>query len=181
MSSDRTGDRALDFVLGALSPQERAEAMSARRYDPELDAEIAAWEGRLAPLTAPAKNSGGDAPSADLLDRIEAQIDAEAAEHGDKFVDMADEGAWAPYSPGVEAKQLWNNRTAMLRCRPGAVIEPHEHPAFENIVVIAGDLVIGGRSYGPGDYHGSPARSKHGALTTRGGCLLLIQYAPRAA
>jgi hypothetical protein len=173
MSGNRS-DRALDYVLGALSPAERAEADVARRYDSDLDAEIAAWEGRLGPLVSPA----GEKPGDDLLERIETQINADAAEHADKMVEMAGEGVWEHYAEGVEAKTMWSSRTIMLRCRPGAVLEPHLHPAFENIVVIAGDLVIGGRSYGPGDYHGSPSRSRHGELTTKAGCLLLIQYAP---
>lgn len=177
MSGETIRDRALEFVLGGLAPEERAQAQSARSYDRDLDAEISAWEQRFAHLTLPSE----PATEAALLVRIEAQIDAEAAEHADKIAEAADEGEWKPYSFGIEIKQMWNSRTAMLRCRPGARLAPHDHPAFENIVVIAGDLVVGGRTYGPGDYHGSPARSRHSELTTRNGCLLLIQYAPKAA
>ena len=39
-----------EYVLGTLEAAERAAAHAQRRQDPALDAAIAAWEGRLAPL-----------------------------------------------------------------------------------------------------------------------------------
>ena len=111
---------------------------------------------------------------------------AERAEVGrDRLVDRefagkesleAWQGKWLRYRPGVEAKRLWNRRTIMLRCRPGAVLPAHDHDEDEHIVVISGDFVVGGRSFGPGDYHRSLAGNAHGDAFTRGGCLLLVQY-----
>lgn len=64
---------AAEFVLGTLDARERSAVVARRQQDPELDALIAGWEQRLAPL--------GDEvqpvqPTPDLLARIEQRIDA---------------------------------------------------------------------------------------------------------
>jgi anti-sigma factor ChrR (cupin superfamily) len=64
----------------------------------------------------------------------------------------------------------------MLRCAPGTSIPDHQHPVCENILVISGDLQMGGRDFGPGDMVGSPAGRDHGRATTRVGCVVLIHY-----
>ena len=167
-------DSALDFVLGALSPEERRRVDEARRIDPALDREIDALEAQLAPLTSAA---GEISPPPALYGRIASAIEKQNREHDGKFSEIVTEGRWCRYKPGIEAKRLWQKGTFMLRCRPGAVLPAHAHDEAEHIVVIAGDFVVGGRSYGPGDYHLSPKGNAHGDAFTRGGCLLLVQYA----
>ena len=64
---------AAEFVLGTLDAAERADVAARRGAEPRLERAIGAWERRLAPLLdtiAPVK------PSADLLPRIEARIEA---------------------------------------------------------------------------------------------------------
>lgn len=77
MTTDEDIDAlAGDYVLGALDSSERAAVATRRSREPELDAAIHAWEARLAPLnetTPPVE------PPPDLLTRIEARLDAEAA------------------------------------------------------------------------------------------------------
>jgi anti-sigma factor ChrR (cupin superfamily) len=164
---------ARDFVLGALSPAERAEVGRNRLVDPELGAEIDRLEAQMAPLTGAA--GAADVPP-DLFDRIEAAIARERQEFAGKSAIDACDGKWVRYRPDIECKRLWNRRTIMLRCRPGAVLAAHDHGEDEHIVVISGDFVVGGRSFGPGDYHHSPAGNAHGDAFTRHGCLLLVQY-----
>jgi hypothetical protein len=165
---------AVEFVLGALSPAERSEVTRARLSDPALDKEIDALEAQYAPLTGAA---GEVAPPAGLLDRIIGAIEEEEREHKGKFSQEAGEGQWVPYKPGILAKRLWNPRTVMLRCRPGARLPAHDHGETEHIIVISGDFVVGGRTFGAGDYHCSPKGNAHGEAFTRGGCLLLVQCA----
>jgi quercetin dioxygenase-like cupin family protein len=167
-------DKALDFVLGALSPAERGEVEEARRIDPALDREIDTLEAQLSPLTGAA---GEIPPPPALYSRIAAALASQDREHEGKYSEMVTEGRWLHYKPGIEAKRLWQKRTVMLRCQPGAVLPAHDHDEDEHIVVISGDFVVGGRSYGPGDYHFSPKGNAHGDAFTRGGCLLLVQYA----
>jgi anti-sigma-K factor RskA len=64
-----------EYVLGSLSLAERRRVERLRAGDDLLDAEIAAWESRLAPLADAVEEV---APPPGLLSRIEARIDAEA-------------------------------------------------------------------------------------------------------
>jgi anti-sigma-K factor RskA len=62
-----------EYVLGTLAPAERAAVAARRRREPALDAAIASWEVRLAPLdeaTPPV------VPPEHLLGRIEARLSA---------------------------------------------------------------------------------------------------------
>ena len=165
---------AQDYVFGALSPPERAEVARARLSDRELDREILDAERVFAPLT---EATGEMTPSEGLLDRITGAIAAEAEAMAGKVALGFDEGHWLPFKPGIQVKRLWGKTAVLLRCEPGAVLPAHDHADHEHIVVVAGDFVVGGRSFGPGDYHGSPAGSGHADAFTRGGCVLLVQSA----
>ncbi|HEX7947010.1 MAG TPA: cupin domain-containing protein [Phenylobacterium sp.] len=87
-----------------------------------------------------------------------------------------DAGRWRDYAPGVKYKRMWGRQTFLLRCEPGAWVPEHEHGSYEHTVVISGDLVIDDRSYGPGDYQGTPKGGTHPRWTTRTGCVVLVQY-----
>lgn len=173
MNKDNSKDLARDFVLGALSPLERGEISRARLSGAALDGDIRQTEDLLAPLTGLA---GSRPPSPGLRDRIMDAIGAGAHELAGKSIEPCDEGEWRPCGAGIETKRLWG-KTVMLRCQPGAVLSAHAHARDEHIVVIAGDFVIGGRRLTTGDYHRAPAGNDHGDAYTRGGCILLVQYA----
>jgi len=85
------------------------------------------------------------------------------------------EGPWRRMAPGVRMKRLWGRRMLLLDCEPGAVVPPHDHRTFEHTLILSGDVVTEDGEYGPGDYFGMPAGSRHAAWTTRGGCRVLIQ------
>ncbi len=62
---------AAEYALGVLNPAERAAVAARRQREPDLDAAIAAWERRLAPLAEAAP----EIPAArDFLPDIEARI-----------------------------------------------------------------------------------------------------------
>jgi ChrR Cupin-like domain len=168
-----TPEIAEDFVLGALSPIEREAVQLERAVNHELDRAIIALEEKLAPLTA---SAGNIRPPAHLLDGILARIAEEAAELDDKIVQPFADGDWRPCLPGVEMKRMWSPLTFLLRCQAGAVIPQHVHGQFENMVIIMGDLEVGGRTLSSGDYHASPPQSTHCDTRTRRGCVLLVQY-----
>ncbi len=72
MSLDPEDDlNAAEFALGTLDPGERAALAARRLREPELDAAIAGWERRLAPL---AEATPPIAPSVDPFAAIEARI-----------------------------------------------------------------------------------------------------------
>lgn len=164
---------ALDFAMGALSPLEREAVMRDRLTDPLLDAAIRAQEAELSPLTGLA---GTRAPSPGLFDAITAAIDREQVAFADKIVVPFEQGAWRPQGPGIATRELWTPRTLLMRCEPGAVIRAHDHAETENLVVVSGDLVIGGRLFRTGDWHSAPPGSHHDDIHTENGCVLLIQH-----
>jgi anti-sigma-K factor RskA len=66
---------AAEYVLGSLSPAERAEVDARRRHDASLAAAIEAWQHRLGPLSEEAPDLE---PPAHLFSRILARIPAES-------------------------------------------------------------------------------------------------------
>lgn len=62
--------------------------------------------------------------------------------------------------------------TILLKFDPGASYPVHRHPGGEELFVLEGDLDVGGRSLGPGDYLFTPPGGVHG-VRSRGGCVLL--------
>lgn len=70
---------AAEFVLGTLEYDERRAVAARRLADAELDAAIAAWERRLAPLL---DSVGEVPPSPWVLRRISAELDRQPATAG---------------------------------------------------------------------------------------------------
>ncbi|MCW3848048.1 hypothetical protein OF829_12430 [Sphingomonas sp. LB-2] len=163
--------RARDFVFGALSPAERASIIRARLYDRDLDSAIAVLEAQFGALGL----SGPSAEDPGLWDSIDAAIDLEDCELAGKRIEAAADGKWFDHAPGIEAKRLWP-AAVLLRCVPGARDAAHEQDRDEHIVVIAGDLIVGGRTLGTGDHLFLPVGTHHPAMRTVEGCLLFIQF-----
>lgn len=166
-------ENAADFVLGALSPLEREAVQLERAVNRELDQAITALEEKLAPLAA---SAGTERPPAYLFDAIVERIAREQSDLRGKVILPLADGDWQQCLPGVEIKRLWSDQAFLMRCEPGAVIPEHMHHAIENMVIIMGDLDVGGRILTSGDYHMSPASSAHCATSTRHGCVILVQY-----
>jgi quercetin dioxygenase-like cupin family protein len=78
--------------------------------------------------------------------------------------------------PGVSVAVLREHareRTVLLRMDAGARYPMHTHPAGEQLLVLSGDVDVGGQSLAEGDYLYTPPDGRH-AAATRGGCLLFI-------
>jgi anti-sigma factor ChrR (cupin superfamily) len=110
-----------------------------------------------------------------LWRRIEAAIEADDAIRQPAVVVRREEG-WRQYTSDVQIKRLWDDDTYLLRCAPGGVLPPHDHPRFEHCIILEGDMIVGGETYCSGDYHGVPARVAHKEITSRTGLLMLVRY-----
>src|SRR5688572_8609847 len=62
---------AAEYVLGTLRGAARARFQSLLKYDPDLRAQVAQWEAKLAPLALAARDI---APPARVWERIAARI-----------------------------------------------------------------------------------------------------------
>lgn len=78
MTDDRSTSEAFagEYVLGLLTGEELAQARERLASDLAFAAEVARWQGRLAPLHA---ESGSIEPPADLWDKLEARLGHPAA------------------------------------------------------------------------------------------------------
>ena len=165
-------NRIDDYVLGNMTPDERAAMDLARRFDPVLDQDIRDVEDSMAALSIAA---GEMTPSPELWDRIKAAIDEQDEAMENRTLIELGDGDWQPLEPGIDLKLLWNDRTTLLRCAPGAIMPSHVHDDDEYLLVLAGDLIIGNRSFMTGDYIHSRKGVDRFIHTTRTGCLLLQQ------
>lgn len=169
---NRMKKRIDEFVLGGMLPEERAAMEQARRHDPELDQGIRDVEDSMAALSLAA---GEITPPKGLWKRIRVAIGAETEALEGRLMIALGEGDWQPVAPGIDSKLMWNSRTALLRCAPGAVLPDHMHDDDEHLLVLSGDLIIGGRTFTGGDYIGSRKGFDRFPHSTRTGCLILSQ------
>lgn len=167
-------ETARDFVLGNLSPAERAEVSRARLSNSALDEAIERAEAALSPIAAGATDM---TPPAGLWDKLKLSITTQEATSAGRSSVLFDEGHWHDYSPGIRAKRLWSKKTFFLRCEPGAVLPEHRHEEDEHLTVVSGDFIMSGFRYKTGDYLLAKAGSLHEVAHTDQGCILLVQYA----
>ena len=161
--------------MGTLSLRERRSVILERLYNPKLDRRILELESALGAVVD-ASVSGADPQK--IWARIERALTTELVVLADKGVESFQDGEWQPHSDGIQTKQLWSDETILIRCDPGGFEAEHQQPSDqdEHIIVIAGDLRLGGRSFTTGDYICVPADSEHQRMDSSGGCILFTQY-----
>lgn len=112
-----------------------------------------------------------------------------AAEHKEfHVVDLSDGWETPPgYPAGIQQKILsgaldeagrQGRRTRLLRFLPGAfTTRPFVHEYWEEVYLMAGDLIVGGERFLPPTYACRPPGVHHGPFQSETGCLLLeIHY-----
>lgn len=167
-------DDADDFALGALRGVQRDVVSRKRLYYKDFDARIGALEDLLSALTPVA---AGQVPRDHLWQQVCSVLTQQPNEAADGSFAYLD-GTWDHHGPGIETKFLWSDKVLLIRCEPGASEDLHPQPEDEDehIIVIAGDLVIGGRQLGAGDYAQIPAGAMHPRMHTLAGCLIFTEY-----
>jgi len=146
-----------------------------RRATPPADADLfeaSAVEQALASLSLAAPPIE---PPAGLWAKIAGKLGSAGPFPAGIEVAPLAEGKWRQLAPGVEIKPLWGKRTFLIRCQPGAVVPRHRHRTFEHTLILSGDIAAPHGDFGPGDYLGNP-EGWHEAWSTKGGCLVLVQY-----
>lgn len=95
----------------------------------------------------------------------------------------AQEGEWQKVVPGVAVKVLNGNRgdgmqTALWKMQPDTRIPAHSHSLDEEYYVLEGYLEYRGERIESGDYLFAPAGSRHAALSSPEGALILVHGEP---
>ena len=169
--TEQARDRLAIYVLGGMglaeipSFEEHLEGCNTCRQE----------VSRLKPVVTDLVLGGPEAkPPAGLRQRVLARV-----RRGPSALLPAAERDWlASDVPGVEIAQLWldterERHTTLVRMASGASLPAHRHGGPEECYVVEGDLSDGDLVLGTGDYVRHDAGTEH-ALTTRGGCVLLI-------
>jgi anti-sigma factor RsiW len=90
-----------------------------------------------------------------------------------------DEASWHRPGPGIEcqvvASDTEKKRVSMLvRLAPGAEYPPHRHAGVEELYLLAGELVIDGRTLVAGAYNRAEPGSSDRQVWSRTGCTCLL-------
>jgi anti-sigma factor ChrR (cupin superfamily) len=146
-----------------------------RLYDKDLDRDLGAMEQAAAMLAALEADSD---VMPDVLPDILSKIEQDEQCFADVELEDFRSGNWDRHGDRIDFKTLWQDGTILIRCEPGAVEAQHAQPndAAEHIIVIAGDLRVGNRIFGTGDYLSLPAGSTHQRMWSETGCILFTQY-----
>ncbi|MFN0194995.1 MAG: cupin domain-containing protein [Aestuariivirga sp.] len=178
MSAAHDDELASAYVIGTLDSAESEAARIRAVEDRNFAARVQEWETRLNPLLPEAEEALPDG----LLARIEAAIEASGVDLPGTVTRRANTGEWTQVRPGLNIKVLnhiekLNRRTIMVRLDAGAEYDSHQHSQDEEIFMISGDLIIGGLTLGPGDFHIARAGREHPVSRTKTGCVCIISQA----
>jgi anti-sigma factor ChrR (cupin superfamily) len=189
MITEQQQEQAALYALSLLSAEEDARFAAQVRADAELRELVISFQRSMAKvaLAAPAAT-----PPPSLKDEVfrriqAAQIDraAGAADQqsetmpGLRFVASTEPHGWKQLPvPGAWLKLLSiepNRGYAVLmgKLEPGARYPAHANVGPEDFCVLTGDLHVGARVLGPGDFHHADAGSFHTENYSVEGCTLL--------
>ncbi len=68
--------------------------------------------------------------------------------------------------------------TALVSMAAGTRYAPHRHEQAEEVYVLEGSCLCGGRLLRVGDYHRAEAATVHTDISTEEGCLMLAIFSP---
>ena len=188
MITEQTQEQASLYALGAL-PAEEARAFEAElRSNAELRELVRSLQNAADML---ALSSPQVTPPATLKARVLDRIGAPAATtakpapsiaarlpgflfHGaqdDKgWKELPIRGAWIKLLALVKERGY---AVLMGRLEAGVRYPPHTHAGAEELYIVSGDLNIGDRRLGPGDFHHADAGTAHGENYSVEGCTLI--------
>jgi anti-sigma factor ChrR (cupin superfamily) len=188
MINESQQEQASLYVLGALNDRERQAFEADLRASGELR-ELVRDLKRATVLVA--RGTPQLDPPPQLREKILQQISGRNAPaeakpglldsilSGLRFVNADDAKGWKQLPvPGAWIKLLSFDRdrgyaVVLGRLEAGVRYPAHRHETPEDICVLTGDLHIGGRRLGPGDFHHADAGSEHGVNYSVEGCTLL--------
>jgi anti-sigma factor ChrR (cupin superfamily) len=185
MITEQKQELASLYALGAL-PADEARAFEAElRADAELGELVRSLQNATDML---ALSSTQTAPPPGLKARVLARIAPAAAATpkpaaprvpGFLFHGAQDEKGWKelPISGAwIKLLSLDSDRgyaVLMGRLEAGVRYPPHTHAGGEELYIVTGDLHIGDRRLGPGDFHHADAGTAHGENYSMEGCTLI--------
>lgn len=180
-------EQAALYALGALEQHETRAFETALADHTSLAAEVKVFDQVVANLALGAVEAQ---PSAGLrqklLDRI-ATLEQEPPAKTAQTVkpDLAtislrlNEGKWRTLAPKVASKVLYADArtglvTSLIKLEPGGYLPRHRHLGIEQMFIVAGECLINGEVFSPGDFRMRPADTEDAELTTENGVTILL-------
>ena len=189
MITEQQQEQASLYAVGALSDVEARAFEGELRQNAELRALVNQLQSttNLLALSAPAKGLPPELRDKVLrrIDEAEARKEAAAKPEplavlaGLQFIDAADAKGWKQLPvPGAYIKLLSLEKergyaVLMGKLDPGTRYPAHINAGPEDFYILTGDLVIGNRRLGPGDFHHADKDSQHEENFSVEGCTLL--------
>lgn len=183
-SREEIQTQAALYALGALTQHEaRAFETHLAKASSAHAKELRAFESVVAALGFGAPEVE---PPAHLCERLFEQLaDAPPPQRATRaapppfITTRFDEIEWQRYAPGLYAKELFKDPqahtvTTLFKFEPGTIVPRHSHGGFEQCLILQGDFIANGETFGPGDYHCATPGSTHELITTKGGAIVLI-------
>ena len=176
MKSDEKDLLAAEFVLGTLDAKARGRVARRLPGDPALQEAVEIWRARLGGLEAEPEPIE---PPAELWERIEADLDQDAAEPFALTIRQG-EGHWEPFVEGIDRKMLYIDRdqgyqSFLLRFSPGSRLRSHPHSMVEECMMLEGEVTMAGQHLMAGDYQVISAGTTHPEIYSETGALVYVR------
>jgi anti-sigma factor ChrR (cupin superfamily) len=185
--SQQQQEQASLYALGALTASEKHGFETEMLVNPELADFTHSLQSSLALVARAIPDVGLPFDLKDkVLQRIAGLKTASAAQNrslalppGLSFIPAAAQTGWKQLPiPGASVKLLSVERErgyAVLlgKLEPGALYPAHDHTSPENFYILSGDLVVGNRKIGAGDFHHADEGSHHEDSHSVEGCTLI--------
>jgi anti-sigma factor ChrR (cupin superfamily) len=181
MITEEQQNLATRFALGELTPAEQQQFSTEVRANPELRDFLFSVQKTLDRLALAVPTV---TPPSSLKQKVLARVSANvppppsATVAGLRFLQGSDTG-WKPLPvPGAFIKLLSlqaDRGYAVLlgKLEPGVRYPAHTNAGPEDFFILTGDLHVGDRVLGPGDFHHADGGSRHGENYSVEGCTLL--------
>ncbi len=173
------------YALDMLNESENAWVEQQLAKFPELGEELAEYQSAVTaiPYSAPQIPMAADLKNR-LFERLELDSPPAVPVNNltvpPEFLAVRSQDLnWRSHRvPGVTVAilhidEIKREIVGLLRAEPGVHYPIHRHVAVEEIYMLSGDLIVGDRVYGAGDYIRSQPGSVHGPHTN-GGCMFLF-------
>jgi ChrR Cupin-like domain len=172
-------EQAALFATGALPAEEEKKFQQRLAADcPLCLAEVRACEravAALALLVPPVAPPPG--ARARLLEALDAKAQSRTSAVGTGLLVRAHDTEFEQSKiPGVQTRNLYEQRTLLVRMAPKTYYPAHNHAVEEQCLVLEGSVSSDGVTAHAGDFTYMPAGSSHHPLYSENGCLMLIAY-----
>lgn len=181
MPEEEFSELAALYSLDILDESQRRVVEDAIAKSPELQAQLAEFQEAVSaiPYSAPPVSMAADLKNR-LFERIASQESNSTRWSVTALKERLSEVSWESYSlPGVMVGTLYiddekRQIAYFVRAESGIQFPAHRHANNEEIIVLEGDLRIGGKTYSSGDRIYSTPGSLH-QPETLDGCLLFLR------